>query len=152
MKVPLTRPKFKKATASSGSPSASEVAEEVADTFRRNWGFVLLATLCLLDGALVIAGLSTKSPWLFQQALQTDGTSKAVLNWLGVSHVVGWAIGPPCWFFLETAFIQAKLLPTAANLESNARKAGLERLKIMQDLGAKVWAAVLVAILFLVPK
>lgn len=132
--------------------TASDVTQDVVDTIKRNQLLVLLAIFCLIDAALAIAGFATHSPWLMSLESEKDGVKKYALNALGVAHVAGWAVGPPSWFFFETVFLQFRLLPTGSNLEDPARKAALERLKLKQDLGAKIWAAVLAAILFLATR
>lgn len=101
------------------------------------------SVLLLLDAAWLIAGLSTKSSALFH--------GKELCG-VGVAHVVLWTVGPPAWFFLETYTLGAHLLPDASHPDDPARKAGYERMRLGQDLASKVWAAVLAAILFLIPK
>ena len=133
-------------------PALSEVVEEAREMIERNGWFVFVAILCFLDAVLIIGGLASKSQLLMHVELGQDGVKRMVLNMLAVAHVVGWAVGPPAWFFFETMFLDARLLPTDKNFDDTTRKARFERLKVTQDLGAKVWAGVFVSILFLVPK
>jgi hypothetical protein len=108
----------------------------------------------MLDAVFVISGLAGRarwSDWLFHSVV-VSGVSKKELTDLGIAHVVAWTILPPIWFFLETFTIEDHLLPSAAHSTDAELKARYDRLRIAQDLGAKVWAAVLAAILFLVTK
>ena len=65
-----------------------------------------------------------------------------------IFHVVFWTLVPPIFFFLEYYFIdQGKIL------NPNLKKDDfLKNIKTYQDMASKIWAAVLAAILFLIPK
>lgn len=107
-----------------------------------------LGATSMLDAIFVISGLTDSTPW--SQWLVTGNPKR--LTGLGVVHVVAWTILPPLWFFLETFVIEERLLPSEAHSTDNKLKAEYDRLRVAQDLAAKFWAAVLAAILFLVPK
>lgn len=114
----------------------------------RNRWLAVLGAFSMLDAVFVISGLAGStlwSPWF------VSGNPRTLTD-LGVAHVVAWTVLPPLWFFFETFIIEDRLLPSAAHSMDAELKAGYDRLRAAQDLGAKVWAAVLAAILFLVPK
>jgi hypothetical protein len=113
----------------------------------RNPWLAAFGAVSMLDAVFVISGLAGRarwSDWLFHSVV-VSGVSKKELTDLGIAHVVAWTILPPIWFFLET-------FTSAAHSTDAELKARYDRLRIAQDLGAKVWAAVLAAILFLVTK
>lgn len=114
----------------------------------RNRWLTTLGATSMLDAVFVISGLTDSKPW--SQWLVAGNPKK--LTGLGVVHVVAWTVLPPLWFFLETFIIEERLLPSEARSTNAELKAGYDRLRVAQDLAAKVWAAVLAAILFLVPK
>lgn len=114
----------------------------------RNRWLAALGATSMLDAVFVISGLTDNTPW--SQWLVTGNPKK--LTGLGVVHVVAWTVLPPLWFFLETFIIEERLLPSEARSTNAELKAGYDRLRVAQDLAAKLWAAVLAAILFLVPK
>lgn len=120
----------------------------------RNKVLASFGAVCMLDAALVISGLAGDVPWRYWFLDCTQGTTSAkyTLTKLGIAHVVAWTIAPPAWFFLETFTINDHLLPSAEHSTNPQLQSEYNRLRVAQDLGAKVWAAVLAAILFLVPK
>ena len=120
----------------------------------RNKVLAFIGAVCMLDAALVISGLAGDVPWRkwFVEGTPVTNPAKYKLTGLGIAHVVGWTIAPPAWFFLETFTIDDHLLPSAEHSTNPQLKAEYDRLRVAQDLGAKVWAAILAAILFLVPK
>jgi len=121
---------------------------------RANPLLALLGAVCLLDAALVISGLAGSVPWRywFMEPIAGSVPTKFELTRVGIAHVVGWTIGPPAWFFIETFTIDDSLLPSAAHSTDPALKAKYDRLRVAQELASKVWAAILASILFLVPK
>lgn len=120
----------------------------------RNKALASFGAVCMLDAALVISGLAGDVPWRcwFLEGAPANNPTKSKLTMIGVAHVVGWTIAPPSWFFLETFTIDDHLLPSAAHSTNPQLKAEYDRLRVAQDLAAKVWAAILAAILFLIPK
>lgn len=120
----------------------------------RNKLLAALGALCMLDAVLVISGLAGEVPWRdwFLESKDSATPVKLILTKLGIAHVVGWTIIPPAWFFIETFTVDDHLLPSAAHATNAQLKAEYERLRVAQDLGSKVWATVLVSILFLAPK
>jgi hypothetical protein len=119
-----------------------------------NKALAALGAVCIIDGALVISGLAGDVPWRhwFLEENASSRPTKYRLTSLGIAHVVGWTIAPPIWFFLEAFTIDAHLLPSAARSTNPHLMAEYDRFRVAQDLASKVWAAILAAILFLVPK
>ena len=114
----------------------------------RNRWLAALGTFSMLDAVFVISGLAGSTLW---SCWFVTGNPKTLTD-LGVAHVVAWTVLPPLWFFFETFVIEDRLLPSAAHSTNAELQAEYDRLRAAQDLSAKVWAAVLAAILFLVPK
>lgn len=124
---------------------------EFVELIKCNRGWAVLAALCAADGIFAIIDLSTKPGLLTFCADKHDLKTCQLNNW-GIAHVLGWTLGPPLFFFFETVLQRSKFEPTGEPTEDARRKIAAERLKALQDLGGKVWAGVLAAILFLVPK
>jgi hypothetical protein len=118
------------------------------DLMCRNGWLAALGAVSMLDAVFVISGLAGTTLW--SHWLVSENPRK--LTGLGIAHVVAWTVLPPLWFFLETFIIEDRFLPRPAHSTDAELKAGYDRLRVAQDLAAKVWAAVLAAILFLVPK
>ena len=112
-----------------------------------NVGVSLLATLLTVDAILLIAGLAFESCWF----VRDDGGNNRKLTRLAVAHIVAWTLGPPVWFFVEWYVLHPELLPNATE-KVGQLKAEYERLKLGQELAKPIWAAILAAVLFLVPK
>lgn len=131
-----------------------KILSELVSMFRRNKFLASLGVVCLLDAGFVISGLAGEVPWryFFIENAQGSASARSALTKCGIAHVVAWTIAPPAWFFLEAFIIHGDLLPSAAHSSDPALKAQYDRLRVAQDLGAKVWAAILASILFLVPK
>ena len=125
--------------------------QEFVELIRRNKGWTILAILCAADGIWAIVDLASK-PGLLTACKDKEILSTCQLNNWGIGHVLGWILGPPCFFFFETVLQRSKFEPTGNPTEDARRKLAAERLKALQDLGGKVWGGVLAAILFLAPK
>lgn len=106
--------------------------------------FVLLA---LCDATVLIWGLLRDSTWFVKSE---DG--KRLPTGLTVAHVIAWTVLPPAWFFFETYVLDSHLLPTAQHAVDPKLKAAYDSLRLGQELAKNFWAAILAAILFLVPK
>ena len=107
----------------------------------------VVVIVLVLDAIGLLVGLLTNSKWLVKDA---DG--KKVPSSITIAHVIAWTIVPPAWFFLETYTLDAHLLPSAKHADESALKAAYDSLRLSQELAKNFWAAILAAILFLVPK
>lgn len=125
------------------------VHREFFDLISRNKGWAIVAALCAADGIFAIVDLSIK-PGLLTY-INNNSKNIQLNNW-GIAHVVGWAVGPPMFFFFETVLQRSRFEPSGEATEDARRKIAADRLKTLQDQGGKVWAGVLAAILFLAPK
>lgn len=86
--------------------------------------------------AILLAGFSL---WHFLTF--RGGRAEFLKDWFGVVSVFFWTLAPPAWFFIEF-FV----------LWEGATDAELKRVQDGQKLAQAFWAAVLAALLFLVPK
>lgn len=127
------------------------VHREFVELINRNKGWAIVAALCAADGVFAIVDLSIK-PGFLTACADTRDLKTCQLNKWGIAHVLGWTLGPPLFFFFETVLQRSKFEPTGEATEDAKRKIAADRLKALQDLGGKVWAGVLAAILFLAPK
>lgn len=124
------------------------------EVLSKNPTLALFGSLCIGDAILVISALAGSVPWRdwFVQVAPNATPAKLELTKLGIAHVVGWTLLPPAYFFVETFTLDDHLLPSSKHSSDPTLKAEYERLRLAQELAAKVWAAVLAAILFLAPK
>ena len=124
---------------------------EFVELVKNNKAWALLAIVCAADGVFAIIDLSIK-PGLLTACTEKLDLKSCQFNRWGVAHLLGWTLGPPLFFFFETVLQRSKFEPTGEPTEDARRKIAADRLKALQDLGGKVWAGVLAAILFLAPK
>ena len=89
--------------------------------------------------AIVAFGYGVFAVYQIAAAPIPEGATKRPRLPEDIWHVMLWTFVPPLWFYFETMVI-------AKTPEER------EKIKPHQDLVSKVWAAVLAAILFLVPK
>ena len=131
--------------------NSANPVRELLEVARNNKGWTFLASLCAADGIFAIIDLSIK-PGLLTTCLVSTGLKTCQLNVLGIAHILGWTLVPPVFFFVETLIKRSSFEPTGDAAKDALRKADADRLKAMQEMGGKIWAAVLAAILFLAPK
>ena len=124
---------------------------EVFEIILNNKGWTALAVACAADGVFAIIDLSIKPGCLTTCSIPSDLKS-CQLSPLGIAHVLGWTLIPPVFFFAETMIKRSSLTLTGDPVQDASRKIEADRLKAMQEMGGKIWAAVLAAILFLAPK
>jgi hypothetical protein len=134
--------------------TASPLAQSIRELIKiigNNKSWTVLAALCTADGIFAIIDLSIKPGFLTTCPGITE-LKACQLNALGIAHVLGWTIVPPVFFFIETLIKRSSFELTGDPTTDAQRKAEADRLKAMQEMGGKIWAAVLAAILFLAPK
>ena len=143
--------KSKAESKSTPEDDSARPVRELLEVARNNKGWTFVATICAADGIFAIIDLSIK-PGLLTTCLVSTGLKTCQLNVLGIAHVLGWTIVPPVFFFIETLIKRSSFEPTGDATKDALRKTDADRLKAMQEMGGKIWAAVLAAILFLAPK
>jgi len=98
----------------------------IKSLIKENKCYSFLSVALLLYAVYVILGSLLR--WFVH-----PGPPPTLTTW-GFIHLLFWTLGPPIWFFFEY------------HLESDAEKR--KKLKDSQDVTSKVWAAVLVVLVF----
>lgn len=130
---------------------STQPARALLEIVRNNKRWTALAALCLADGVFAIIDLSIKPGFLSTCSPGTD-LKTCRLNFLGIAHVLGWTLVPPVFFFIETMIKRSAFELTGDATKDASRKAEADRLKAMQEMGGRIWTAILASILFLAPK
>lgn len=137
-----------------GLRTNDQVAQPIRELFkivRSNKGWTFVAALFVADGIFAIIDLSIK-PGILTACLDAAELKTCRLNAVGIAHVLAWTLVPPVFFFIETLIKRSSFELTDDTIKNAHRKADADRLKAMQEMGGKIWASVLAAILFLAPK
>lgn len=113
----------------------------------RNWKLTVVVIILLADAIILLVGLLAENRLFILSTSEKKHPTR-----LTIAHVVGWTLGPPAWFFIETYTLDSELLPSVRHATDPALKAAYDSLRLAQDLAKNFWAAVLAAILFSVPK